>query len=95
MKIIIISILALCLFHDSFGNPPSPRKKVNTKTKVIGGGSTTSLTYQALLSANPTNLCDQNFMQGGGVLITPNCILTAKHVLQGVRVEGLCKHGWG
>jgi hypothetical protein len=43
MKTIIISVLALCLFYDSSGGTPSPRKKVNTKAKIIGGSQSTSL----------------------------------------------------
>ncbi len=57
-----------------------PRKKLNRKAKIINGTQAT-LAYQALLSTDPQNLTGG--YHGGGVLISPNCILTAKHVIDG------------
>ena len=48
--------------------------------KIINGTNVT-LPYQALLSTNPMDLSGS--YHGGGVLITPRCIVTAKHVITG------------
>lgn len=65
--------------YASDGNTPRPQKKIRKATKIINGTTIGALPYQVLLSTNPTDLCSS--YHGGGVLITPNCILTAKHVI--------------
>ena len=81
MKTYLLSFLALCVFHSSFGSTLKPNKKLNSKTKIINGSNSPALIYQVLLSTNPADLTGS--YHGGGVLITPKCILTAKHVIAG------------
>lgn len=78
MKAIFLFLVGILAINAAFCSSP-PKKKKNTNTTRIINGADVTLSYQALLSTDPTNLCGA--YHGGGVLITPKCILTAKHVI--------------